>query len=315
MSCGTPVPLVPDPGLDLDRLPRLLRLLHEIPMEMRRFTVPLRTARSQHRIGRELADLLVAEGLPCAGRGDERLFDDFDLGNIALHLGLMSVRRMTMRAWANGLRRNSAAPVNGLRVDVVGRCPVPPHAGPCSFQILREGGRLVTVQEVSDGSAPMTRFDVLLSSRWPDLQPTARALVEELADLEFFLLPEAIRWDREFMLRTRMADCGGVARRLVTEGRRRGLPVRFSFGLLVVKPYSTPHCWAEFATDGEWVAQDPLLLKAMRSWAGLDPAEWPWHRSPGAVLHRLCGRFTKIVSHNGVWTPISLPTDYLNEVP
>ncbi|GAA4855869.1 transglutaminase domain-containing protein [Saccharopolyspora rosea] len=314
MSGGAGTRSLAAPAPDLDRLPELVRSIRRVPTQVRRFTVSPRTARARHRIGEELADLLVAEGLPCVGSGADRLFDDYDLGNIALHLGLLSVRRMTMRAWAAGLRRNSAAGASRLRVQVVTRCPVPGHDGPCSFGLLRPGGGREVVR-VARESAPIASYEVRLPGEWPELDGAARCLVDELADVDFFLLPEAIRWDADFLLRTRMADCGGFARRLVDEGRRRGIPVRFAFGLLVVKPYSTPHCWAEFRIGDTWVPQDPLLLKAMRSWAGLDAAEWPAHRSPGAVLHRLCGRFTKLVSHRGVWTSTSLPTDYLDEVP
>lgn len=298
-------------GLDLDLVPGLVRRVRQVPMRWRRFTVAARVARTRHRIGPELADLLVAEGLPYVGRGEDRLFDDYDLGNLAMHLGLLSVRRMTMRSWASALRRNSAQPHSELRVGVVPRCPVAPHPGACSFQLLREGGRREVCVAGPENTEPVAHFDVRLPGQWPELGAGARELVDELADLDFFLLPESIRWDSDFMARTRMADCGGAADWLAREGRRRGLPVRFAFGLLVVKPYSAPHCWAEFQTDGIWVPQDPLLLAAMRAWAGLDPVEWHPHRSIGSVLHRLCGHFTKMAGHDGVWAPLSLPTDYL----
>lgn len=310
--------LAPDraPGpstVDLGELPRLMRLVHQVPMHLRRFTVAQRVARSQHRIGPELADLLVAEGLPHVGRGQNRLFDDYDLGNLALHLGLVSVRRMTMRSWANSLSRNSGEAGSGeiaVRIGVVPRCPVQPHDGRCTFQLLRENGRRESVHAVVDGRSPIAHYDVGLTSGWPELPPAACELADEVADLDFFLLPEAIRWDRDFMMRTRLADCGTVADWMVHEGRRRGQSVRFAFGLLVVKPYSTPHCWAEFLVDGAWVPYDPLLLKAMRTWAGLDPVRWHRHRSIGPILHRLCDHFTKVVSHDGAWAPLSLPTDY-----
>jgi hypothetical protein len=295
--------------VDLDRLPRLLRQVHEIPTHMRRFTVPQRVARKQHGITPELADLLVAEGLPHVGRGEHRLFDDYDIGNLALHLGLVSVRRMTMRSWANSLRANSERPRTRVRVGVLPRCPVPPHDGECRYQLLREDGRLEPVTSRPDNREPVAHYDIWLANEWPELPAAVRELADEIADLDFFMLPEAIRWDREFMVRTRLADCGTVADWLVHEGQRRGLPVRFAFGLLVVKPYPTPHCWAEFEVDGEWVPYDPLLLKAMRSWAGLDPVRWHEYSSIGPILHRLCGHFTKVAAHDGVWSSLSLSTE------
>lgn len=299
---------LPRPG-DLEALPRLMRLVHQVPRHMRRFTVTPAIARSRHRVGPELADLLVAEGLPYVGDGPDRLYDDYDLGNLALHLGLPTVRRMTLRSWAANLRNNASRADSRLRVTVVPQCPVGPHPGPCTYHLLRPGGRREQVRP-DDAGAPVGRFDVRLAGRWPELPSAARELADETSDLEFFILPEAIRWDLDFVTRTRVADCGSIAAWLVREGKKRGLRVRFSFGLLVAKPYSTPHCWTEFLADDVWVPYDPLLLDALRRWTGLDSDAWHRHRSMGAVLYRLCGRFTKVASHQGVWAPLSLPTDY-----
>ena len=65
-----------------------------------------------------------------------------------------------------------------------------------------------------------------------------------------------------------------------------------------------------FRSDGVWVPYDPLLLDALRRWTELDQGAWPRDRSIGPVLYRLSGRFTKVASHEGVWAPLSLPTDY-----
>lgn len=99
-----------------------------------------------------------------------------------------------------------------------------------------------------------------------------RELLRDGADIGFFLLPEAVCWDPEFMWRTRMSDCGGAAAWLVHEGGRHGLEGRFSFGLLVAAPYFTPHCWAEFLVDGIRVPVDPLLVQAPNQWGGLNPS-------------------------------------------
>jgi hypothetical protein len=172
-------------------------------------------------------------------------------------------------------------------------------------------GRRVARVGQADGSLPLTVTDFAVTDTWPEPGPRLRELLAELDAIDFFILPEAIRWDTEFMFSAKIADCGGATDWLVDEGRRRGLQARFAFGLLTAKPYSTPHCWPEFGVDGLWVPLDPLLLGAMRSWAGLDPAAWPSYRSTGSVVARLGPRFTKIASHGGVWSAVSLPTEYL----
>lgn len=300
------------PGRELDKIPDLIRAVRQIPMHMRRFQLTARQARSLHRVDDDLLDLLVAEGLPVVGTGPDRLFDDYDLGNVALHLGLMSVRRMAIRAWSNALRRNSERAVTRCRVGYVPTCPTPGHADRCEFDLLMPGGHRVPARGAGDGASPLAHLDLELRSEWPELPPAAGELVEECDALRFFILPEAIRWDLDFLRRTGLADCGGVAEALVAAGRRRGISVRFAFGLLVAKPYSTPHCWAEFEVDGVWVPHDPLLLRAMRTWGSLTPAAWPSSRSPGAIFSRLSDRFTKVASHRGLWSAVSLPTEYLS---
>jgi hypothetical protein len=290
----------------MTRVGEVVRTIRRVPDEVRRFAVPAADARSRHRIDADLLDELLAAGLPSAGTGADRLFDDYDLGNSALHLGLLSVQRMALRSWANALRRNDGREHIRARVGLVPRCPVPGHRGACEFRLLRPGGaRSVRVGD-GTGTDALDTLDVELSGRWPELPPAVRALVGEIADVAFFLLPEVIRWDTGFLLANRIADCGGVARYLVDEGTRRGLRARFSFGLLVTVPYSTPHCWAEFEVDGRWTPVDPLLL-GMLGRLGL--TEQPQVHSTGAVVSRLTGRFTKLASHAGVFAPLSLPTE------
>lgn len=299
---GAPAHPVPVP------VPEIIRKIRQVPDEVRRFAITAAAARSRHRVDAELLDELVIAGLPYVGSGERRLFDDYDVSNAALHLGLMSVQRMALRSWASGLRRNDGQELIRARVGLAPRCPFPGHAGDCTFEVLQPGGGRRVRTGSGNGTDVLDTLEAELPGTWPDLPGPVRDLVAEVADLDFFLLPEVIRWDPEFMLSTRIADCGGVSRWLVDESDRRGLPARFSFGLLVILPYSTPHCWAEFLVDGRWVPVDPLLLGALRS---LGLSDWPTLRSTGAVVHRLTDRFTKLVSHTGVWADLSLPTEHL----
>ncbi|MEU3752571.1 transglutaminase domain-containing protein [Streptomyces olivoreticuli] len=291
-------------------LQALVERLLLVPDEHRRFTVDEQSARRLHRVGPELLSALCEAGVPFVGTGTGRLFDGYDLGNAALHLGLASVQRRAVRSWAGSLRTASAAAGPRYRVDVTASCPVPGHTGPCRYGVLLPDARR-PVEAASPQETTLARLHVRSRNHWPDFPPAVLDLLRTLEPVGFFLLPEAIRWDPEFLWSTRMADCGGAAAWLVAEGRRRGLEVRFSFGLLVAKPYSTPHCWAEFLVAGRWVPADPLLLRAMAAWGGLDAAAHPPDSSPGAIYHRLAGRFTKVVSHAGVWAPTSLPTELL----
>ncbi|KIF78152.1 hypothetical protein QR77_38860 [Streptomyces sp. 150FB] len=284
----------------------LVRRLRQVPDRQRRFADTETAARRLHRIRPELLAALTAAGLPYTGEGTERLFDGYDLGNSALHLGLVSVQSRSMRSWAKALQ-SSGAPGRSYRVEVVSCCPVPGHTGPCPYGVLLPDGRRLIEGPPAD--ARLAELTVSPVVRWPELPEAVRELLREVEGIGFYLLPEAVRWDPEFMWRTRMADCGGAAAWLVAEGTRRGLAARFSFGLLVAKPYSTPHCWAEFLVDGVWVPVDPLLVRALNQWGGLDAQVFPPDSGPGALFHRLTGRFTKVVSHGGIWAQVSLPTE------
>ncbi len=297
--------------VDLGRVPGLLARIRQVPDELRRFRVTAQLARRQHQIRPDLLDLLVAEGLPCVGAGGERLFDDYDIGNVALHLGLLSTRRMAMRTWATALRRAGEAGAVVRRVTFRPSCPAPGHPPPCHFDILAPDD--LRIRRVGpgdgDGDGEPHTIEARLPARWPDVGPAVREVIDELREADFFLLPEAVRWDLDFLRRTGLTDCGGASRLLVEEGRRRGLAARFSFGLLVAKPYSTPHCWAEFRVDGIWVPVDPLMVNAMVRWGSLQPEPWPPHRSPGALFVRLASRFCRVVEHGGIWAGLSLPTE------
>ncbi|MEI7031021.1 transglutaminase domain-containing protein [Streptomyces pratensis] len=284
----------------------LVRRLRQVPDRHRRFAVTAAGVRRLYRIRPELLDELIGAGLPYVGEGADRLYDGYDLGNAALHLGLVSVQSRSMRSWSKALQ-SAAAHKPRYRVEVVSSCPVPGHRGPCPYSVLLPDGARLVQGPAAD--ARLAAFEVSPFSGWPALPDAVRALLREVDGIGFFLLPEAVRWDPEFMWRTRMADCGGAAAWLVAEGARRGLAVRFSFGLLVARPYSTPHCWAEFLVDGVWVPVDPLLVRALNQWGGLDADAFPPDGRPGALFHRLTDRFTKVVSHGGVWAHASLPTE------
>ncbi|MGW0615241.1 transglutaminase domain-containing protein [Streptomyces sp. NPDC002788] len=294
---------LPDP----ERIEDLVRRLRQVPDGQRRFSVTPAQARRVHGIRPDLLAALTAAGVPHVGAGDERLYDAYDLGNAALHLGRLSVQSRSMRAWAKAWQ-TALDQMPGHRIQVVSACPAPGHPGPCRYGVLLDGRRRQVVGPAAE--ARLGELQVTPATRaWPELPPNVKELLQEVADIGFFLLPEAVRWDPEFMWRTRMSDCGGAAAWLVHEGSRRGLETRFSFGLLVAAPYSTPHCWAEFRVDGVWVPVDPLLVQALNQWGGLDPGAFPPDDTPGALFHRLTDRFTKVVSHGGIWAQVSLPTE------
>lgn len=283
-----------------------------VPDRFRRFASTAATARSLHRIDAALLDRLVEAGLPVLGTGPDRLFDDYDLSNSALFLGLPSIRQRAMRSWGTALTRVSAGGWDdgeGRRVEYAPTCPTPGHPGECSWDLLVPGGNRIRATGGGDGRTAVHTLDVGVHGGWPDLPDAAVELLSEVAGMRFFLLPEALRWETGFVRRTGLGDCGSAAKVLVTIGQARGIAVRFAFGLLAAKPYSTPHCWTEFEVDGHWVPADPLLIDTLRRVAGLPAEAWPPARSAGGWFVRLGDHFTRVAVHDGLWASLSLPTE------
>lgn len=303
---AAPAPL-PEP----EEARALVRRLLQVPMSLRRFTVTPAVAAGMHRVDAALLELLVDAGLPAAGRDGDRLFDGYDIGNAALHLDRMSVQRRAIRTWGAALREGTGEP-RARSLELVSTCPVPGHAGPCRYDVLQPGGARRRVEAAGEDEAELGSVVVPAPSPAPDLPDDVTGLLHELDGVDFFLLPEVIRWDHDLMWRTGMGDCGVIADWLVTEGRRRGRETRFSFGLLTASPYATPHCWADFRVDGRWVAVDPVLVRAMTRWGGLDGRNFPAHVSIDPIVHRLSDRFTKVVSHGGIWSSLSARTTWVS---
>jgi hypothetical protein len=163
------------------------------------------------------------------------------------------------------------------------------------------------VRGTGDGRTVLTSVQVTLSNDWPPLPAPLVELAGQIADVQFFRLPDGIKQDLGFMLREKIGDCLGIARYLAEQGSRRGLRTRAVFGLIVAPPYATPHFWAEVAVDGRWVPADPGLIQGMVSWGVLPPG-WPAHKSPGAFLIPLTSRHGFAMSHRGVAATVSLRT-------
>jgi hypothetical protein len=152
-----------------------------------------------------------------------------------------------------------------------------------------------------------------LHKDWPDLPPEVLDLAAEVGRLEFTSLPIGLGFDLEFVRRTGLVDCAGAAYLLYKEAQQRGLPVRFSMGLVVVVPYASVHCWTEFLVEDTWVPVDPLMINALIRWGLLDGERWHFGRSIGAILGRLSNRAGPIATHNGEPAHITMTTSCIDD--
>jgi hypothetical protein len=285
--------------------------LRRVPLSVRRFAIDALRARREfgadHRVLAYLLDAVCEAGLPHVTDGGTRLFDLLDLTNLSLYLPLRTPHRAAMRFWGAVLNR----PRGELRSYSVGYhtlCPMPGHDADCEFLLRTPGETAVRVRRPAGTEGVAHTATVTLQNDWPTAPPPVRKLLDEIEHVRLFRLPEAIRWDTGFMLRTGIGDCAGMARFLTERGRTAGLAVRFRYGLLVAPPYSMPHCWAEFRINDRWVPYDPGLVNALVRWGVLEGDLWPMHRSPGAVLAGLSSRFTRVGTHRGFNAYVAFPT-------
>ncbi|SCL20746.1 Transglutaminase-like superfamily protein [Micromonospora pallida] len=295
-------------GTTVDEINRLLALLGRIPDDVRQFTHTAEDARQRYGFTGDLLETMIGAGLPHRRdtHGAAR-YDLTDLKNMATHLTVGAGPRAALRYWAAAYNRATSQVNYEVRYRV--KCPTPGHSGRCRYRALMPGGQVVEREAAPDDAQPLPVVRFTLGNDWPDLPASVRDVLAEVEGLTFMNLPEILRWDLDFMRRTGLADCAGAAKLLVTEGRRRGLAVRSSYGLLATAPYSTTHHWSEFAVEDRWVPVDPLLINLMIRIGVLDAGRWTPARSPGSVLSRVVDhQGPPIVSHDGVPIDVTFPT-------
>ena len=227
----------------------------------------------------ELAALRRA-GLHGRSADGEFTYAGYDLHYVGLRLGLAQDVLAGVRLWRTSLERLTEA--GGMRVRVTYVPKLPGESGPVEGRVVLPGrpGERVELHHL----APAAEFTAELSADWPALPDEVAAAVAEVARNEFCRLPERHFGDTELARRIGLTECWTGARLVVEGCRRLGRRARTAHGLMITLPFSSMHSWAEVEVDGVWTPVDPLIVDVMRRWGGLDPAAWPVHRSPGAML-------------------------------
>jgi transglutaminase superfamily protein len=260
-----------------------LERLRLIPDQERSFDVDLHTAQQTFGIDAPLAHELIARGLPHAPTADGPRFCTTDLHYVGLRLDTAMTHRTAMRLWAAALA--DAATRAETHVEV--RCS--PYGRPGDeVQVLVPPGTWERATIAPNRRA--TSFEVRTPGRWPPFDDKLHDLLNDVATLDFCLMPGDLYGSAEFARTTRLADCGSAAFLLAEECRRLGVEARTSFGLLLARPYATPHHWTDILTGDTWVPADPLLLALLAQTTELDASDWPPTRSPGSVLVRIADR-------------------------
>lgn len=280
--------------------------------EFREFSVEPAEARAAYGVSPQLLGELLDLGLPARLVDQVPWLDARDLANIALHLGLPSMQRRAIVGWRQTLFSAARGERARYRLSYCAACPTPGHSGPCDISLTLPaaagpGAEAAKDTSTESGTGAATTA-VELATRWPDLPAEAQSVADAVADLQFFALPPALREDLTFGRQTRLAGCRMAARLVAAECQAAGLTAVTRSGLLLSVPFSTPHSWVELAVADRWVPFDPHLIHMMIRHAGLDEAQWPVVRSPGAVLAAFAPGPVEPGYHNGEPIEVSITT-------
>ncbi|WP_431936225.1 hypothetical protein [Micromonospora sp. RP3T] len=301
-------------GVDRPHLAVLIAKLRLIPDDVRQFRHDADWAWRKFRLGPAALADLVEQGLPVRGTDAARRFDSYDLFNCAMQLGLGPSTRAARRYWPAALRRADEGRRSRYELRFQARCPSPGHAAGCRYVFALPGGREHVESVRGPDAAQGAVVEVTPRIDWPQLPGSARALLAQATrDVEFVVLREELKRDISFIRTAGLADCAGLTELVVQEATAREIPVRKSFGLIVVPPFAVKHFWAELRTEDVWVPVDPVLVQAMTRWRVLDPADWDPYRSIGPIVTRIAAEEVPLARHDDVSVPYTIPSRILPE--
>ena len=261
-------------------LAALCARLRQIPRDAGDYTFDAQDALTQFGLGEPELEALRRAGLHGQSADGEHTYAPYDLHYIGLRRGLAQDVLAGINLWRASLERLVDA--RGARIHVTYVPKLPDETQQVDGRVVLPGApnHPVKLRHLT----PIAEFTATQSATWPALPDNVAAIVDEVASIEFCLLPARLVGDTALARQIGLAECWTGLKLVVEACRRIGRRARIAHGLMVALPFSTPHTWAEVEVDGIWTPVDPLIIDLMRRWGGLDPAAWPHHRSPGAML-------------------------------
>jgi hypothetical protein len=260
----------------------LIEVLRQLPSEARSFTHSASDARRWFGLDEELLAQLVDWGLPACDSAGGPWFDICDLHYVGLRVGTAHAYLWAIRSWARSLEALDAGPTSHVTLRYL----------PQLAEGERETAGTVRLPDERRGPVVLRREEAAaeltleVPARRTAPRPALAPLVEEVGTLEFCLLPEALQTPA-VARSTGLCDCEVASQLLMRRCEAEGLHARRSHGIILAAPYASTHNWVEVLVDDAWTVVDPLLMKLLRQFGGLDAERWPLTRSPEALLCRL----------------------------
>lgn len=269
----------------------LMDRIHSIPDSLRKFTESTERVRRFYRIPDEVFDKFLDLGLPHRpGTGGEAFFDNMDLRNIVLVLGVPSPQKTALKALSRALIEGSNPEKIQRTVNVQGKCPDPGHDGSCEFKLAAAVRNNPNVTAVRERAPHHFEIDLTLTAvgvHHLDFSAAHQKLADEISRISYHHIPFSLHTDLEFLAKAQIADCRLAAYFAEHRARELGIEVRGSSGLALSRPFSNRHFWTEFKLGDKWVPIDPFYLKVLSRWGVLNEPDWPPNRALLGALWRL----------------------------
>lgn len=264
-----------------EKIIRVLERLQQIPDKCREFYVDEAGAFSGYRFQTNALDLLIQNGLPHRRKEQQNFFNHLDLITLGFYLRIPNRTNLLFRSWGGALKKikgNRAVAANMAIIPLLDDDPETIH----EFNVLKpEIGRMYLSGKSnlllyqSTINRPHLRFE--FSSELTEI-------IDKVLELDFYMLPEAVRWDLDFVLDTKMADCGGASKYCYELLKAQGYEARHCFGVVLAEPFASGRYFTEVRLNDQWIAIDPHLIKLLRNLGSLKTDDWPMKQSPGAIL-------------------------------
>jgi hypothetical protein len=270
----------PDLGAGDCTVASLLARLRGVPRRESDYSVDEFVAREQYGCDEATLSALRGEGL---ASDDGRHFADWDLHFLGLRLGIAERYLWAAGSWRRSLERFTSKPATRVQIAYLPQLGKTQPQSQGHIMLSDERVRQVKLHE----NQVAGELEVTMCAHWPEMPADIATMLEDIATIEFCLLPQRLRGNCALARRLNLADCSTAARMIVEECRQSGHEARVAHGLMVALPFSSTHTWAEVRVESIWTAVDPLMIIVLRRFAGLDPDSWPACRPLGALLARL----------------------------
>jgi hypothetical protein len=248
-------------------------------------------------------DALRDFGLARRGTHEDTLYAFCDLHYLGIRQGVAKRFLFGMRQWRRALHRVTAGEITSLRIAYVPQLEDNQEGTPARIRLPGTG----TLDVMLRSDEVCGEFEAPMSASWPSLPEPAVGVLRDIP-LDFCLLPNSARGCVERVHSWGVIDCWTAALVLRQGFEDVGLRARIVEGFIVGIPYASPHVWAEVLLSDVWTPVDPLMVTVLHQFAGLDPKEWPLHRSLGSVLVpvMITDVVKPLIEVAGEWAPATI---------